>query len=117
MTHIFSANRKHGTAMVERSTSAMSQRSPSRLLALLLPLAVIGSMAWTTAGQNAVNSPAKRVLIFSGTGWFRHPEIPETNGWLVRLLGDAGYTADISETPKDLTPARLAEYRVLVLNN
>jgi type 1 glutamine amidotransferase len=95
----------------------MNQYLPSRLLALVLTLAVVGSTVWTIAGQNTGSSTAKRVLIFSGTGWFRHPEIPRTDGWLVRVLGEAGYTADISETPKDLTPARLAEYRVLVLNN
>jgi uncharacterized protein len=103
--------------MIEQSRSPLNQRLSSRLLALVLTLAVVGSVAWTMAGQNTVNSPAKRVLIFSGTGWFRHPEIPKTNGWVVRLLGQAGYTADISETPKDITSARLAEYRVLLLNN
>jgi type 1 glutamine amidotransferase len=56
-------------------------------------------------------------LIFSGTGWFRHPEIPRTNGWLAGVLTEAGFAVDISETPKDLTPERLAQYQVLVLNN
>jgi len=60
---------------------------------------------------------ARRVLVFSGTGWYRHPEIPRTNGWLVRVLGEAGYAADLTETAKDVTPERVAGYQVLVLNN
>lgn len=58
-----------------------------------------------------------KVLLFSGTGWYRHPEIPKTNGWLVRTLGEAGFAVDVTETPGDLTAERLAEYRILLLNN
>ena len=58
-----------------------------------------------------------RVLVFSATGWYRHPEIPRTNGWLVRLGRDQGFVVDVSETPGDLTPQQLAAYQVLVLNN
>src|SRR5690242_11841813 len=82
-----------------------------------MTLAVLAPVAWTASGQNQTPDPAKRVLIFSGTGWFRHPEIPSTNGWVANVLKEAGFTADISETPRDLTPARLAQYQVLVFNN
>src|SRR4051794_17939692 len=58
-----------------------------------------------------------RVLVFSGTGWYRHPEIPATNGWLVRLGQERGFVVDVTETPGDLTPERLKPYRALVLNN
>ena len=101
----------------------MKYHPASRLLAALLTLVVaLACLAWTTAGREAKPRPAetekaRRVLIFSGTGWYRHPEIPRTSGWLVRLLGEAGYTADVTETAKDFTPERLVDYRVLVLNN
>lgn len=58
-----------------------------------------------------------RVLVFSATGWYRHPEIPRTNGWLARLGQEHGFVVDVSETPGDLTAEALAAYRVLVLNN
>lgn len=95
----------------------------SRFLAALLTLVItVACLAWSTAGREAKPEPAetekaKRVLIFSATGWYRHREIPTTNGWLVRLLGEAGYIADVTETAKDITPERLVGYRVLVLNN
>jgi type 1 glutamine amidotransferase len=60
--------------------------------------------------------PAK-VLLFSGTGWYRHPEIPQCNGWLVRTLGEAGFQVDVTETPADLTPERLEGYDLLLMNN
>lgn len=68
------------------------------------------------AGENEVRRRT-RVLLFSGTGWYRHPEIPQCNGWLVRTLADAGCDVDVTETPGDLTPARLAGYDVFLMNN
>jgi type 1 glutamine amidotransferase len=68
------------------------------------------------AGEKDVRRVA-RVLLFSGTGWYRHPEIPQCNGWLVRTLGEAGYEVDVTETPGDLTPQRLARYDVFLMNN
>ncbi len=58
-----------------------------------------------------------RVLVFSATGWYRHPEIPRTNGWLVRLGQEHGFVVDVTETPGDLNAEALKAYRVLVLNN
>jgi len=58
-----------------------------------------------------------RVLLFSGTGWYRHPEIPQCNRWLVRTLGEAGFDVDVTETPGDLTPERFALYDVFLMNN
>jgi type 1 glutamine amidotransferase len=95
----------------------MKQGSAARPLALIVTLAVLASMSWRTVAQNQQSDRATRVLIFSGTGWYRHPEIPRTNGWLARVLTEAGFAVEISETPADLTPARLAQCQVLVLNN
>ena len=60
---------------------------------------------------------ALRILLFSGTGWYRHPDIPRTNGWLVRLGAKHGMEIDVSETGKDISEKSLAQYDVLLLNN
>jgi type 1 glutamine amidotransferase len=99
---------------------------PSRLLCLIVPLFVavcLGLMVGAPNGRaderTEVKPAAKpvRVLVFSGTGWYRHPDIPRTNGWLARLGQEQGFVVDVTETPADLTAERLAEHRVLVLNN
>ena len=62
---------------------------------------------------------AKRVgsvLVFAGTGWYRHPETAAVSGWLARLADDVGMQIDVTETPKDVK-ALLNRYDVLVLNN
>jgi len=56
------------------------------------------------------------VLVFSGTGWYRHPETAAINGWLARLQDDLGMQIDVTETPKDLEKL-LSNYKVLVMNN
>jgi type 1 glutamine amidotransferase len=80
------------------------------------------SVAALAATQHAAaadepTSPRRRIFLFSGTGWYRHPEIPQCNGWLVRTLGEAGFDVDVSETPADITPDRLAGYDVFLMNN
>ncbi len=68
--------------------------------------------------KESADAPERpRILLFSGTGWYRHPEIPQCNGWLVRTLGEAGYDVDVTETPRDLTPDRLAGYDLFLMNN
>ena len=58
-----------------------------------------------------------KVLCFSRTGWYRHPETPAINRWLV-LFGDKhNMEIDVSEDGKDLRPKQLAQYDVLLLNN
>lgn len=69
------------------------------------------------SGAQEPSTQKSRALLFSGTGWYRHPEIPQCNGWLVRTLGEAGFEVDVTETPADLTPARLAGYDVFLMNN
>src|SRR5690349_10997572 len=73
-------------------------------------------VAEPTAEKNKGADHPARVLLFSGTGWFRHPEIPQCNGWLVCTLGEAGYIVDVTETPADLTAVRLANYDVFLMN-
>lgn len=62
-------------------------------------------------------NPKLRVLVFSGTGWYRHVEIPEVNGWLVRVGSEEGMKLDVSETAVDISAKTLANYDVLLLNN
>ena len=56
------------------------------------------------------------VLVFGGTGWYRHPETAAINGWLARLSGELKMQVDVSESAKDLASI-LDRYDVLVLNN
>ena len=56
------------------------------------------------------------VLVFAGTGWYRHPETAAISGWLARLSEDLDLRVDVSESPRDITN-RLDQYNVLVLNN
>ena len=57
-----------------------------------------------------------KVLVFSGTGWYRHPETAAINGWLARLSNDLKMQIDVSEDPKDILNI-LDRYDVLLLNN
>ena len=57
-----------------------------------------------------------KVLVFSGTGWYRHPETAAVNGWLARLSDELGMQVDVTEDPKDIRGI-LKRYDVLVLNN
>ena len=91
-----------------------------RITPLVLPclLVIIAAFAGFSEKTRAVEEPvvkvqdlvpappqAKRVLVFSGTGWYRHPDIPRTNSWLVRVLSGAGFEVDVTETPADITPS------------
>lgn len=58
-----------------------------------------------------------RVLVYSNTAFYRHPEIPSINRWLVLLGHEHGIEVDITEHFKDLMPNVLAKYDVLLLNN
>jgi hypothetical protein len=77
---------------------AMPQnRNPRRSMSLVLPIlfvstAVIWAQDSSPPANGKIATPTKnangrleRVLVFSGTGWFRHPELPASNSWLVRL--------------------------------
>ena len=58
-----------------------------------------------------------RVLAYSNTGNYRHPEIPAINRWLVLEGAKRGIQVDVTEHYRDLKPAALAKYDVLLLNN
>ena len=58
-----------------------------------------------------------KVLIFSGTGWYRHPETPRINGWLVRFGMEHDIIFDVTENGKDLMRKNLDTYDVLLFNN
>lgn len=58
-----------------------------------------------------------RVLLFSGTGWYRHSDIPLVNGWIVRLGAENNMQVDVTETGNDITKERLDQYDVLLMNN
>ncbi len=91
------------------------------LLALVVTLlAVVSAMpAMAHEPEKKPNRGPKdtgAVLVFSGTGWYRHPETAAISGWLARLSDDLNMQVDVTETPRDLT-SLLDRYDVLVLNN
>ena len=61
---------------------------------------------------NALENLELRVLVFSGTGWYRHPEIPAINGWLVRTGAIEGMQLDVTETAVDVSAESLANYHI-----
>lgn len=66
---------------------------------------------------DSAKSPGLKVLVYSNTGYYRHPDIPKINRWLVLLGHESGFDVDVTEHWKDLQPEVLAGYDVLVLNN
>ena len=58
-----------------------------------------------------------RVLCYSNTAFYRHPEIPTINRWLVLEGDQRKIQIDVTEHAKDLTPAALDNYDVLLFNN
>jgi hypothetical protein len=69
--------------------------------------------------STAAAAPGKglKVLVYSNTAFYRHPEIPAINRWLVLLGHENGFEVDVTEHSKDMLPAVLAKYDVLLLNN
>jgi type 1 glutamine amidotransferase len=78
---------------------------------------VLAALALPGYARQDPSRKLQRVLVFSKAGWYRHPEIPRTNGWLVELGAASGVKVAVSETPEDLNPKALAEVQVLVINN
>lgn len=87
-----------------------------RYAATVLPL--LQAAPAPAAGTQPDRGPKDtgKVLVFSGTGWYRHPETAAISGWLARLSEDLGMQVDVTETPRDLS-SLLDRYGVLVLNN
>ena len=57
------------------------------------------------------------VLIYSATAWFRHAEIPQLNGFLVRLGDKNNINVSVTEDPTDLKSENLKKYNLLLFNN
>ncbi len=60
---------------------------------------------------------ALKVLVYSNTAYYRHPDIPGINRWLVLLGHEHGVEVDVTEHAKDLLPPVLKKYDVLLFNN
>jgi len=93
----------------------------SRRLSYFILLIILGSTAVSSAHephQKPDRSPQNvgSVLVFGGTGWYRHPETAAINGWLARLSDELDMQIDVSDSPQDIS-ILLDRYDVLVLNN
>ncbi len=62
-------------------------------------------------------SALDRVLVFSKTSWYRHPEIPAVNEWLVELGKEHDFAVDVTEDANAITAENLARYQSVVLNS
>ena len=87
-------------------------------------VSVIASLALFTGFVSAhdqkldsAKGPGLKVLVYSNTGYYRHPDIPKINRWLVLLGHEHGFDVDVTEHWKDMQPDVLAQYDVIVLNN
>jgi type 1 glutamine amidotransferase len=88
------------------------------LSATLLFLALANPLVSQDTKKEFDRSPQNigSVLVFSGTGWYRHPEVAAISGWLARRSPELEMQVDVSENPNDLLKI-LPKYKVLVFNN
>ncbi|WP_395740725.1 ThuA domain-containing protein [Prosthecobacter sp.] len=89
---------------------------PLRALLLFTALTTL-LRAHDTPASTTPTTDRLKVLVFSATAYYRHPDIPAINRWLVLLGHENGFDVDITESPKDLVPQVIAKYDVLLLNN
>jgi len=89
-----------------------------KLSATLLFLALANPLVSQDTKKEFDRSPQNigSVLVFSGTGWYRHPEVAAISGWLARRSPELEMQVDVSEDPNDLLKI-LPKYKVLVFNN
>ena len=89
-----------------------------KLSATLLFLALANPLVSQDTKKEFDRSPQNigSVLVFSGTGWYRHPEVAAISGWLARRSPELQMQVDVSENPNDLLKI-LPKYKVLVFNN
>ena len=85
------------------------------LIRSLLLLASIGHSHEPTTSVS--KGTGLKVLVYSNTGYYRHPETPKINRWLVLLGHENGFEVDVTEHWKDMRAEELSGYDVLVLNN
>lgn len=93
-------------------------KNKKRILIMITAMVLVSTIV---LGQEKAPLPTKntkpKVLVYSNTAYYRHPETPRINRWLVLLGNEHGIEADVTEHWKDLRPEELARYDVLVLNN
>ena len=61
------------------------------------------------------NGKLQRILIFSKTAWYRHPALPELNGFLVRLGAKHNIQMDVTESPEDFS--QLNNYQAIIFSS
>lgn len=91
--------------------------SSSLKLTLLIMTVAAPLRAHDETKKKPDRSPTRigSVLVFAGTGWYRHPETAAVSGWLARLSDETGMQIDVTENPKDIN--LLDRYDVLIMNN
>jgi type 1 glutamine amidotransferase len=95
----------------------MTHRAFTHLTLLFLAVLTSFTIAHDTPAPATSSADRMKVLVFSGAAYYRHPDIPAINRWLVLLGHENGFDVDITESPKDLVPQVIAKYDVLLLNN
>ena len=85
---------------------------------LILSLLLLASIAHShEPTAPAPKGTGLKVLVYSNTGYYRHPDTPKINRWLVLLGHENGFEVDVTEHWKDMRAEELSRYDVLVLNN
>lgn len=89
---------------------------------LLTGLLLLGSTTCNLVAHDGEDDKYKskkgklqRVLIFSKTAWYRHPALPELNGFLVRLGAKHNIQMDVTESPEDFS--RLNNYQAIIFSS
>ena len=78
----------------------------------LLTILLVSCFALPAAGAKPVE-----VLVYSATAWYRHPEIPKINGFLVRLGAQHNINVSVTESAEDLKSESLKNYDLVLFNN
>lgn len=86
------------------------------LLGLLVGPSLLDAHEHETKKPDRSPQNIGKVLVFGGTGWYRHPETAAISGWLARLSDELKMQVDVTENPKDILNL-LDHYDVLVFNN
>ena len=66
---------------------------------------------------SCVTAKPIEVLVYSATAWYRHPEIPKINGFLVRLGARHNMNVSVTESAEDLRAESLKNYDLVLFNN
>lgn len=75
------------------------------LLSLLFALPIFTTIAYSQEpAARAKSGSGLKVLVYSNTGYYRHPEIPAINRWLVLLGHENDFEVDVTEHSTDMQP-------------